>query len=292
MTPLEQALRYARAGLPIFPCQWKGERRKHPLVQHGCLDATADERPVRYWWGHWPNALIALRTGQVSGRVVLDVDVKNGKDGFATLRALGYAIPDDTCKVRTESGGIHIHFDPGLGWFRNSVGDRGGIGPGLDVRGENGSAILPSSGSHYEFIPIDTGAWTDPNQGVDTAPLAPAPAWLHAPKPDREVTLSPVRPSRGLTCYGEAALAGACGNILRAAAGEQETTLHQECFSIGTLAGAAGIPEGFALKALLHAASRMPDYDPRRPWRAADVDRKVRRSFAEGMRHPREALRG
>jgi hypothetical protein len=42
-----------------------------------------------------------------------------------------------------------------------------------------------------------------------------------------------------------------------------------------------------ALKALLAAASRMPNHDPRWPWRWEELDTKVRRAFRDGIVHPR-----
>jgi hypothetical protein len=79
----------------------------------------------------------------------------------------------------------------------------------------------------------------------------------------------------------------ACRRIIAAPAGEQEATLHAECFSIGTLAGAGGIPSDFSRRRLLWAAHNMPNYDSKRPWRPADLLRRIERAFEKGMRHPR-----
>lgn len=77
--------------------------------------------------------------------------------------------------------------------------------------------------------------------------------------------------------------------------GEQEAILNRECFSIGTLAGAGGVPAGFAERVLLWAACQVVNYDPKRPWRRDELERKVRRSFSDGMarpRHPQGGRRG
>jgi hypothetical protein len=42
------------------------------------------------------------------------------------------------------------------------------------------------------------------------------------------------------------------------------------------------------LKALLGAATRMPNYDPAWPWRPEEIDFKVRRAFHDGLAHPRQ----
>src|SRR5262249_32763801 len=104
-----------------------------------------------------------------------------------------------------------------------------------------------------------------------------------APRPER-----PARREIGLSHYAEAALDKAARAVINAPAGEQEATLNAECFSIGTLAGAGGIPVGFAKKVLLWAARQMRDYDAKRPWRLGELEFKVARAFAEGMRHPRD----
>jgi hypothetical protein len=121
--------------------------------------------------------------------------------------------------------------------------------------------------------------------------LALPPDWLWPPKLSRPILTRPIRPVEGLDHYGEAAIEAACNVIARAGPGEQERTLNAECFSIGTLAGAGGVPSGIALRALLRAASAMPDHDPAWPWRPEEIDYRVRRAFAAGQQHPREARR-
>jgi hypothetical protein len=59
---------YAEAfGIPVFPCV-PGE--KNPLVEGGLYAATRDLGQIESWWGRWPDANIALRTGAASGYVV------------------------------------------------------------------------------------------------------------------------------------------------------------------------------------------------------------------------------
>jgi hypothetical protein len=108
------------------------------------------------------------------------------------------------------------------------------------------------------------------------------------PKPERTSPAKPVKPSRGLSPYGDAALDGACRRIINAPAGEQEATLNGEGFSIGRLVGAGAMPERLARKALVWAGHQMSDHDPRRPWRSAEIEAKVNRAVTAGMRQPRE----
>ena len=227
-----------------------------------------------------------MPTGSASGIVVLDIDVKRaGKFGFDTLAELGFAILPDTPLAHTPSGGLHVYFRaPDHLEVRNTEGDRGsGIGLGLDWRGTGGYVILPDPGGGY---------WWDPHHNLDTEPLADAPSEL-LPKVRAQETLGePMQPTSGLSPYAEAALLDACNRIVTAPGGVQEATLHCECFSIGTLAGAKGIPEDFALRALLRAGLQMRDYDHRRPWRSAEVQKKVSRSFSIGLSHPRASPNG
>jgi hypothetical protein len=297
---LDAALAYAARGRRVFPCHWQGERRKHPLTVHGLYDASPGPAIIDAWWRRWQRALIGAPTGRLSGFVVLDVDVKDAY-GFDTLDDLGFAILPDTPMVHTASGGLHLYFAPPDGVdLRNTEGAHGrGIGPGLDWRGAGGYVIAPSPGSGYQW---------DPHWNLGTVPLAPVPAALLPrevkrppagacpraaqsadPRAGAGLSDRPVRHTVGLSPYAEAALDSACRRIIAAPAGEQESTVNAECFKIGTLAGAGGIPADFARRALLHAAHRMPDYDRRRPWRAREIEAKVDRSLDAGMHQPRKA---
>ena len=278
MTPLEQALEYAKR-VPVFPCRWDGgpRLRKTPLTRNGFKDASRDPSTTRQSWTRWPQALIGMPTGEISGLVVLDVDVKRSEaNGFDSLEDLGRSILTEPPIAHTESGGLHIYFRCPQRDARNSASR---IAAGLDVRANGGYVILPSPGSGY--------AW-DSVWSFETVEPVEAPDWLWPTPASRSCILAhPVIPTTGLSRYAEASLDAACNAIMRAPAGQQEQTLNSECFSIGTLAGARGIPEGLALKVLLYAANGMSDHDPKWPWRAEEIDHKVRRAFADGIAHPR-----
>jgi hypothetical protein len=270
VTALDQA--------PRFPCRSQEPGRKRPHTPRGFHDASREPAVIEKWWRQWPDALVGMPTGPASGLVVLDIDIKDDRtNGFDSVADLGHRLPD-TPMVHTASGGLHVYFkNPTDRELRCSAGL---IGPGLDVRGAGGYVIIPSEGSGYSW---------DPLLNFDTVEPVASPAWLWSP-PRASRLISPrlIRPVSGLSAYAEAAIDGACNTIVQAGRGEQERTLNAESFSIGTLAGAGGVPEGIALKALLNAASRMPDHDPAWPWRPEEIDLKVRRAFAAGMAHPRK----
>jgi Bifunctional DNA primase/polymerase, N-terminal len=278
MTQLEQALQYAEHDkVPVFPCIANGPRQKNPHTPHGFHDASDDPEIISAWWCLWPNAFIGMPTGRVSHRWVLDIDVKRPEaNGFDTLADLGHSILPETPMVHTPSGGLHVYFDAGERELKNSAGT---LGPGLDVRGDGGYVIVPSPGSGY--------CW-DPQWNFRTVAPAPAPDWLWPVKVSRPAApTGPITPTDGLSPYGRAAIEGAGAAIIRAGPGEQERTLNAECFSVGTLAGAHGISAAIALRALLHAASQMPNHDPAWPWRPEEIDLKVRRAFNAGLAQPR-----
>ncbi len=283
MTPLDAALGYAARGWPVFPCEWRnGERWKRPLLEHGLHAASSNAETIGAWWDRWPNALIGVPTGERIRAVVLDIDRKNGIDGLATFGHLDCPILPATPTVCTPTGGgLHLYFARPDGGLRNSNGGRGrGIGPGLDWRGDGGYVLVPGSGG-YRW-----DRWT-----FDNCKPVPVPPTLVPREPERSTSTRPLRPTTGLSPYGEAALDSACRRIIAAPAGQQESTLNGECFGIGTLAGAGVVPVDFARRVLLWAGRQMRDYDRLRPWRRHEIEIKVNRAFDDGMRRPREARR-
>jgi hypothetical protein len=278
MTPLEAELRHAEQGWPTFPCREREPGRKRPYTPRGFHDATCDAAIITKRRSQWPEALIGMPTGAASGLMVLDIDVKNdAANGFDSLEDLGHVLPE-TPMAHTASGGLHVYFqNPTHRELRCSAGL---LGPGLDIRGAGGYIILPSEGSGYYWDPV----WN-----FDTVAPVAAPDWLWPPKLSRPTASYqiPARPTVGLSPYAEAAINAACDAIFGAGPGQQERTLNAECFSIGTLAGAGGVPTDIALRALLRAGNAMPSHDPAWPWRPEEVEAKIRRAFNAGMTQPR-----
>ena len=166
---LDSALHFAKYGWPVFPCSPSGAQ---PLTGHGFRDATTDEEQIRAWWKRYPSAMIGVPTGSPSRMWVLDVDMKNGKDGKQTLASLEAAngpLPLTVRSCTPSGGGCHNFFRLNGLDIRNSVNQ---IGPGLDTRGEGGYVVVPPS------VRADGNAYTWAPGSPDQ--LADAPPWLLA----------------------------------------------------------------------------------------------------------------
>jgi hypothetical protein len=278
ITPLDAALTYAARGWHVFPTT----RAKKPLTQNGFKDATSDLAIITAMWQCRPDAVPAAATGAISGIVVLDIDCKNGVNGWDSLDAIGISTCPHTPGQHTPSGGYQAFFEaPGF----EVPCSAGKLGLGLDVRGDGGYVCLPGG--------PDGRSW-DPHLNLDTVPLAPMPGWIspHAIEPQKAQERPGKKLRLVLNPYTDKALDNAVGEITSAPDGAQQETLNRACFGIGQLAGSGAIAPAAALKVLHWAASRMPSYDARNPWQPDEVRRVVERSFDQGLRVPREIPHG
>lgn len=160
---LQAAFDLADRGISVFPVRAED---KHPLVKWK-TEATTDKTRIRLWWRKWPDAMPAFPTGESSGVAVLDIDRKEGKDGFKVLARLGI---DPTALsaliVQTASGGWHVYFQhkPGLPC---TVGQKDMAG--LDVRAERGFVVAPGAVSPkgaYSFIKGGLDELTDESRNL------------------------------------------------------------------------------------------------------------------------------
>ena len=108
MPTIVKALALAELGIHVFPVNTAGDT-KVPLTTRGHLDATTDPDRITAWWDEFPEASPGVAAGP-SGLVLLDVDAKNGKDGWQSLMEAWVDIPD-TLNYDTPTGGVHYVYE-------------------------------------------------------------------------------------------------------------------------------------------------------------------------------------
>ncbi|MGI0021191.1 MAG: bifunctional DNA primase/polymerase, partial [Nitrososphaera sp.] len=94
---------------------------------------------------------------------VVDIDVKNGKNGFESLQAAGIELPA-TYTVATANGGQHHYY-----CTSTLLGSRNNLLEGVDLKGDGGYVVGPGS-------MIDGRSYTV----IDDRPLAVLPEWSPA----------------------------------------------------------------------------------------------------------------
>jgi len=144
---IDVALSLSSSGIPIFPVK----PDKSPHIKSWQDKATTNQGMVRKWWRQWPDANVAIPTGDKSGLVAVDVDVKNGVNGFESLSTIEAMFGQQgTRRIKTPSGGAHLIYS-----CNDWVKTRTGILDGVDIRGDGGYIVAQGSvigGSAYKVI--------------------------------------------------------------------------------------------------------------------------------------------
>jgi putative DNA primase/helicase len=167
----EQAIVYARRGWHVLPTSAKS---KKPINKKGSHGATIDEDQIIDWWNEHPTANIGVATGEQSGFFVVDLDIKDGKNGAETLSEyFGEEIESiDTEKHligKTATGGIHLLYK----WDNERpVNNAQGVLPGVDIRGTGGYVVVAPSG---RFIDKQ---WIEYRWNNEDLPIPEAPEWV------------------------------------------------------------------------------------------------------------------
>lgn len=129
----------------------------------------ASKKQIIEWWSRWPDAGIAIITGQFSGIIVLDIDPRNGGNNTIKNKTLPVTIT-----VKTGGGGTHYYYKypDNFEHIPCFSGENVNL-PGLDLKGDGGFVYAPPSehpsGNKYEFF--DT-------MGVNEQELSEPPEWL------------------------------------------------------------------------------------------------------------------
>lgn len=147
MTLKEHALAYQQAGFSVIPVK----RDKRPLLPWTRYQTTrASPEEIDSWWNKWPEANIAIITGQISNLVVIDIDSPIGLEAYKAQ----FGEVHQTCRQNTgKPGALHLCFRPPSGVkLQNSSRTL----PDVDTRGDGGYIVAaPSvhlSGAVYTWI--------------------------------------------------------------------------------------------------------------------------------------------
>ncbi len=273
----EAARDYARRGIPTFPCAPNG---KHPITTHGVNDATTDPDQIDRWFGYERRANLAVPTGSPSRLVVLDIDMKHGVDGLATLARLEAdlgALPV-TLTSTTPNRGQHRWFPmpPDVAIRCDVSRIAGEDAPGLDVRGTNGYVLVPPSainGSRYSWL-----------NKIEPAAL-PA-RWIEAlsRRAAARVTTKRWQPRRGehgrVARWCISALQREARGLAATPPGERNVRLWRAAAALGGLVHFGAIGENDVREALTWACSRWSERDARK-----DAD-TLERGLAWGTENP------
>lgn len=157
---LQSAQKLAARGLAVFPIK-RGTKDKILQKNWARGGATTDSDRI---WSMFPEGEPHNVGVLATGKVVLDIDCKHGRDGFAELAALEaeHGKLPTTYVQRTPSGGLHYFFDV----VGETFGQRN-LTPGIDVRATGGYALGAGSEFDDKLYTVE----------VD-APIAPLPAWV------------------------------------------------------------------------------------------------------------------
>jgi putative DNA primase/helicase len=131
------AIDMAERGLRVF--QIKAGTKDRPLGKWKQL-ATADPKMAAALWSGNPSANIGIACGVESGVLVIDLDIKGGKDGAAAMRARGIELPKSHVQ-RSPTGGYHVFMRYPAGSGITTGIDLFHDESGVDWRGEGGYVL-------------------------------------------------------------------------------------------------------------------------------------------------------
>lgn len=145
------ALRFAGAGIPVFPCV---PGTKVPATDHGFHDASTDPAVIDKWWTEEPRLNIAFSPHQ-AGLGVIDIDGDEGEASWEKWQDENARLAP-TYTIRTPRGGRHLYYRGILPATQSKLGVH------LDTRGVGSYALIPPSqvgGGSYTLLdsrpPVD-----------------------------------------------------------------------------------------------------------------------------------------
>ena len=266
-------------GLPVYPLS----AERTPLRgSHGFHDATRDPDAIRLAFSEPGAAGIAVRMGEASGLVAIDVDGKPGQRGKEWFEANQHRLPR-TRTHRTKSGdgrhyifrkpeGAEIRFAP---CRINKAGDMTkGLACHVDVMGEGCGLNWPGTPG-YEVID-----WTEP---------AEMPGWLvdaclrvqSPPEPERTERYVPPPATDRLAKWAAAVIKGECDEVADCVQG-RNAQLYDAAVAVGRKVLANGLMARSEVEHALTSAAMAAGLQ------RAEIGGTIRSGLEWGMRHPAE----
>lgn len=153
MSKLAAALAWAQRGFAVFPLRENSKKPVHGEDWNNI--ATTDPERIRQLWtdlvtkGEYDYNIGCACTDMV----VIDVDVKDGKDGVGDYLQMGGVW--DTLLVRTPTGGYHCY-------FYGPDSSNASLSNAVDVRSHRGYVVAPGStidGMAYEIVADNAMRW-------------------------------------------------------------------------------------------------------------------------------------
>lgn len=152
---IDKALALVAQGYKVFPLV---PDSKKPAIKAWQKAATTDPEQVKEWWSAGSLRNIGIHCIDMA---VLDIDVKNGVDGYEALKTIPHT---PTLTSQTPTGGAHLLYTMPPG---HQAKNKTGMLEGIDVRAKNGYIVAPGSilnGIEYK--------WANPGTPINMIPPA------------------------------------------------------------------------------------------------------------------------
>ncbi|WP_239091279.1 bifunctional DNA primase/polymerase [Asanoa iriomotensis] len=307
LTLLAAALDLARQGLPVFMLG----RSKRPVANcpdcprddpdhdaagcghltcHGFYAASRDPDRIAGILDAVPLGLLAIRTGNVAGVAVVDIDPRNGG-------RIDPGLMPPTRAVRTGSGGWHLYYTHPGGPLAAKVA---GL-PGVDLKADGGYVVAPPSihprtGQPYRWIGarpvaamppalIERCRPADGSAGV-SRPSRPSRPSAGQPRDGFSSGTAQAVPAARIPGAGgisspAALLAAHLAAVADAPEGTRRTTLYGAARGVARMVAARALTPGDAYAALYEAGRA-----------AGQTDRDIRAAIRGGFRDESVATEG
>ena len=254
------------------PCRDAGPQHDREtcecLTCHGFYAATTDPQRITAMLTAHPAGLLAIRTGTVSGVLVVDIDPRNGGRVDSVLMT-------PTATVATGGDGWHLHYaHPGGPTAAKLTGH-----VGVDLKGDGGYVVAPPSihpgtGRPYRWV----GDWPVNEM---PPPLAAACQPASVPEVSPLTRATPTLARGGGISSPTALLASHLAAIARAPEGRRRTTLYGTARGIARMVATGAITIRDAHAALTDAGRS-----------AGQTDRDIRAAILGGFHAENVATEG